>query len=189
MNEQPYYAIVVDTSVARSASETQNPTSIHCRETLEALDNSGHSLAMSDPLWEEWNRRVLDRPAGFWDKYASRYAMEWYASMQMRSRVRWADLLANNPLRDQAVASASILWPGSHVPEEIEKDFPLIETAIATDRRVISLNDRQRQQFKRIAQDVPDIGTILWIDPDREDTPGWLHDGAPEMSGLHLLTH
>lgn len=189
MNEQPHYAIVIDTSVARSASETQNPTSIHCRESLEALDRSGHALAMSDPLWEEWNRKVLDRPAGFWDKYASRYAMGWYVSMQQRHRVRWADLPVNNALRNQALASASTIWPGSHVPEEIGKDFFLIETAMATDWRVISLNDRQRRQFKQIAQGVPDIGAILWIDPDREDATGWLRAGAPERSDLRLLVH
>jgi len=103
MNEQSPYAIVVDTSVARAASQTQNPTSIHCRETLHTLDYDGYVLAMSEPVWEEWNRKVLGR-VGPWNTYASRYAMAWYNSMQSRRRVCWVAISVNSLLKQQVLA-------------------------------------------------------------------------------------
>ena len=181
------YAIVVDTSVARAASETEYPTAIHCRETLETLDDEGYALAMSDPLWDEWNHTVLDRPEGAWDRYASRYTMSWYVSMQVRKRIAWKDLPADNPLNDQIMETArSIYPPESQAPADIEKDLALIETAMVADRRVVSLNDKERRRFKRIAQ-APALHEIFWIDPDKENVPLWLCQGAPECPELRLI--
>ncbi|MCX8068367.1 MAG: hypothetical protein N3B68_11290 [Anaerolineae bacterium] len=62
----------------------------------------------------------------------------------------------------------------------MEKDLFLIELALASDRRIISLNEKQREQFSQLAKHIPELADILWLNPDREDVPAWLQRGAPD---------
>ncbi|MBC7225727.1 MAG: hypothetical protein H5T61_00655 [Thermoflexales bacterium] len=74
-------------------------------------------------------------------------------------------------------AQAQALWPGT---KQIEKDLFLVELALETDRRVISLNEKQRKQFSQLAKQIPDLSAILWLNPDGEDVPAWLRNSAPD---------
>lgn len=74
----------------------------------------------------------------------------------------------------------------SRAPDEIDRDWVLIATAREADHRIISLNDRERQRFREIALQAPELHTIFWTDPQREDVPAWLREGAPEREALRL---
>lgn len=177
------YALVINTSVVRAAGESNNPTSRNCRETLNTVEKLGYRIAMCKELEEEWKRRDPKRPAGVWPFYASSRAMRWYTQMQARGRVLRINLPQNSPLRQLVSNQAQMLWPGTR---QVEKDLFLIELALATGRRVISLNEKQRKQFSQIAKHIQEIASVLWLNPDQENVPEWLRNGAPDEPQYRL---
>lgn len=188
--ETPHYAIVIDTSVARAASPNQSDESdvaIKCWKTLETFKDAGYRLAMSEPLQQEWLKQETERPAGSWEYYTSRYAMIWLTAMEASAQVAWLTLPPESVLRASVMTVARQIYPPeSHAPNQIAKDILLVETAVAADHRIISLNDRERRRFQRISPQVPDLRTVFWTDPQREDVPAWLRAGAPEQDALRL---
>ena len=66
--------------------------------------------------------------------------------------------------------------------EAMQKDFHLLQAALATDQTVISLDETVRWLFARASQQVGEIRDIIWVNPDRtaEEQPiEWLQNGAP----------
>ena len=64
----------------------------------------------------------------------------------------------------------------------MQKDFHLLQAALATDRTVISLDETVRRLFVHASQQVGEIRDIIWVNPDRtaEEQPiEWLQNGAP----------
>ncbi len=185
MSREPHhpFALVINTSVVRAAGTSDKPTSRNCRETLKAVEEQGYRIAMCRELGKEWRQPVSQRPPDQWSSYASRYAVEWYVRMQSQGRVVWTELPPDSPLRRRVNAQAQKLWPGIRA---VEKDFFLVELALLTDRRVISLNNKQREQFSQIAEHVPDLSDVLWLNPDQENVPEWLRNGAPDIPQYRL---
>ena len=73
--------------------------------------------------------------------------------------------------------------------EDIEKDFHLLQAALATDQTVISLDEIIRGLFRQASQSVGEIRNIIWVNPDRtaEEHPiAWLQDGAPPEANRRL---
>jgi hypothetical protein len=61
------------------------------------------------------------------------------------------------------------------------KDAFLLAAAQATqDRMVVSLDDKARKLFQALAAQVPQWGTVSWINPgsDEESAISWLGSGA-----------
>ena len=62
------------------------------------------------------------------------------------------------------------------------KDLRLIEAALATDKTVISLDDKTaRKFFGKAAVQVDELKDIVWVNPDKieEEKPiEWLENGA-----------
>lgn len=180
----PYpFALVVNTSVVRAAGTSTHSVSQRCREVLNLIEALGYKIAMCRELEEEWEQQVPERPAGEWSFYISRLAMEWYNRMKNYRRVLYISLPKESSLRDQVSNQAQTLWPGIR---QVEKDLFLIELALETDRRVISLNDKQQKQFSQIARHVQEIASVLWLNPDQENVPEWLRNGAPDEPQYRL---
>jgi len=75
----------------------------------------------------------------------------------------------------------------------VKKDMALIEVALASDRRILSLNDRHRKHFQSAARQAHSgrpvvLRNIMWSNPTREDERvlTWLADGAPEEPQRYL---
>src|ERR1700693_6302300 len=111
--------LAVDASVASAAGQTMYPTSFRSREFLGEVLKIRHRLAMTVTLAAEW------------DRHQSLYAARWRAEMRTRNKVVDIAEVQNEELRRQVPLSAAI-----------QKDLHLIEAALATDRVVISLDDR-----------------------------------------------
>ena len=71
--------------------------------------------------------------------------------------------------------------------EAMQKDFHLLQAALATDQTIISLDETIisldetiRELFKRASQQVGEIRDIIWVNPDRADEQSiaWLQNGA-----------
>jgi hypothetical protein len=62
------------------------------------------------------------------------------------------------------------------ITDAMLKDVHLLEAALATDKRIISNDDRARNSFRPI----PDVRLVLWVNPSRpeEKAVEWLNSGA-----------
>jgi hypothetical protein len=71
--------------------------------------------------------------------------------------------------------------PDVHIRVLIDKDRCLIEAALATDKRVASLDDKVRNHLKDHRSTLPEIAPICWVNPDIATERGvaWLESGAP----------
>ena len=72
--------------------------------------------------------------------------------------------------------------------EIMVKDLRLVEAAIATDRTVISLDNKVRQCFTKVAVDVERLKDIIWVNPAQiaEKPLDWLQNGAEPEIGRSL---
>lgn len=162
-NHERGFAIVVDASVARAAGETEHPVSKLCRESLDAMISGGHLLAMSQQLEEEWK------------KHASCYAVGWWRLMRSRNRVK---TIIQNTSLDQRILNAV----DPQAQRIVRKDLHLVGTALAADKRVISLERRVRRHLHKAAFKIPELQELIWANPanEKEKVPDWLRNGAPD---------
>lgn len=75
--------------------------------------------------------------------------------------------------------------------EAMVKDLLLIEAAIATDKIVISLDERVRELFIKAAAEIERLKQVAWVNPDVENREeegaiAWLKNGA-EIESKYLL--
>ena len=64
--------------------------------------------------------------------------------------------------------------------DAVRKDIHLIHAALAADRSIVSCDEIARQLFGNASAAVPDLSSIVWVNPDREaESPiQWLENGA-----------
>ncbi len=166
--------IVVDTCVARAASTSEGGPAKPCRDCLDALYAGGLSLVMTRQLWEEWLKQRKNRPAGSY--YLSSYTYIWLTNMLSRKRVLWFTGVRRDQLRAQVLAAADV-----QAHDQVHKDLHLIETALASDERILSKDRPARRHFCGAAQKVQELRPILWVDALRDRAAEWLRSGAPDL--------
>lgn len=68
------------------------------------------------------------------------------------------------------------------------KDAHLIELALASDRRVVSLDDTVRGLFSRAAATIKLLSAVCWVNPvdPNEKASAWLDASAPLDSARML---
>ena len=95
----------------------------------------------------------------------------------LRAKIYMADILLENLTENQR--------------SQVKKDIHLIEAALATDKIVVSLDDKTARRFFTQAaheiEELRELKAIAWINPDKpEETPiAWLKGGAnPEPERL-----
>ena len=166
--------LVIDADVARaSGSETAtHPRAERCRDFLNAVLSLSHRIVMTEQINNEWKN------------HQSRFARRWRVSMDARKKI---DRI--NPPEDAKLQTK--VTTTTHETDEIdlmEKDFHLLQAALATDQIVISLDETVRGLFKRASQQVGEIRNIIWMNPERteEEPIPWLQNGAPPESHRQL---
>jgi hypothetical protein len=161
--------LVIDASVARACGGPQAtyPRSVHCRDFLENVLNICHRVVMTSDIRDEWN------------KHQSRFAREWLTRMvQKRKLVPLKDFSIDQMLWKNLEDSAAT----DKERQQIVKDICLLEAALATDKRIISLDDKTaRKYFSRAAQQIKPLQDIVWVNPEleEENSISWLTQGAP----------
>ncbi|HMV69556.1 MAG TPA: hypothetical protein PKA64_22125, partial [Myxococcota bacterium] len=160
--------LVVDTSVARAASgrpEANHPSPA-CTRTLRALERRASlGVAMSRDLKAEWQR------------HATPFAMRWLGALVSRKRVKHIPNGGDWPGAGEILAAAAELRPSRLDP--VKKDEPLWGLAMATDRRVLSNDNRQRELLRLICGRSPEIGELAWVDGSQPQAVTWLEADAP----------
>ena len=167
--------LVIDASIARAAGDvSMHPTSRSCREFLEGVRQHGHRMAMTEAIQAEWN------------KHQSRFARGWRTSMVARKRIEFVEVAPHLTL-DKRVARAVT---DTFLAAIIDKDRRLIEAALVTEQRVISLDDHVRRLLQDHIAQLPEVRSICWVNPctPEEKAIAWLESGAP-AERTRLLGH
>lgn len=156
--------IVVDTNVARSASESQHPISDACRQALETLQAEQHRIVLSVTQHQEWL------------KHQSGFSKKWLA--QMFSRKLCVRL---QPEPDSGLANAIYsLDCTDRARKEMLKDVHLLENALATDDTVLSQEVNVFELFTTHANKLRISRQVAWVHPVTHVPPcvEWLQAGA-----------
>lgn len=165
--------LVIDASVAMASGGKSacHPTAAITRDFLISVLTICHKAVMTPPVREEW------------DKHQSKFAKKWRSSMVAKKKLLLVDLAERQDIRNQ-VSSANV---GQKKKDAMLKDCHLLESAIATDYRVISLDDTVRDLFINTL-DVPDVRNVSWINPtsEPEQVIKWLQKGAPKQKKYQL---
>ena len=167
--------LVIDADVALSAGgiHSIHPTCSQCRALLRAVLKICHRVVMTEPIRREWRR------------HASRFSKRWLVSMTKRDKVVEPKGPCEYPRLRRRLAS---LVPKPAGLAAMQKDLHLVEAAIATDRVVISCDDKARGAFRRTAADIGALRSVAWVNPT--ETPGkvlkWLDKGAKVTKSMLL---
>ena len=155
--------LVIDADVARSAGESEHPTSSACRKFLEAVLNVGHRVVMTDAIREEWRRHM------------SKYSRKWQTRMWGRRRVVSIEGERDEQLRQRIDGVVT-----RDQKAIVTKDIHLIEAAVATDRLIASRDEGARRAFGHAAVAVRELRRVVWVNPtcDGEKPIDWLQNGA-----------
>lgn len=143
---------MVDASVASAAGQTLHPSSRRSREFLVQVLKISHRIVMTAALAREW------------DQHQSLFARTWRASMRSHAKVVDIAPAENADVRRQVDMSPTVM-----------KDLHLVEAALATDKLVISLDDRAREELR-----VEATKNVTWVNAVAEGGHAiyWLRAGA-----------
>ena len=177
MTEKISKRLVIDASIARSAGQEDAtyPRSVRCRDFLQAVLEISHRVVMTPDIKKEW------------DKHQSRFAKKWLRQMVAKKKLYACDITLDDELWTQIESHAKT----DKDREAMEKDLLLIEAAIATDKIVISLDEKVKELFIKAAADIERLKQVAWVNPDVENTEekgaiAWLKNGA-EIESQYLL--
>lgn len=120
-------------------------------------------MVMTDELQAEWN------------KHESTFARKWRVSMIAKRKYKFCKSVTLSELRNKLEQ----LKMEHKTREAIWKDICLVEAAIATDKIIISLDDKVRDYLVEVSENIPEVKLILWLNPDKEsESVKWLEKGA-----------
>jgi hypothetical protein len=160
--------LVIDASVARASGgkDATHQTSIVTRNLLQSVLTICHKAVMTPAIRDEWNQ------------HQSNFARKWRRSMVARGKLVAVNVGERRDIREQVEAE-------NITPEQknaMLKDCHLIEAAISTDKRIISLDDTARNLFVGLSEGIADMQDILWVNPvsDTEKVMTWLEDMSNE---------
>ena len=160
--------LVIDTDVAKACSKKAptNPRAKNCRDFLLAVRKLNYSVVMSVEIRKEWKHRP------------SHFSRRWLVAMEKQKKVY--DI--GNPPRDEKLRThVSSTGASKKQSKTMDKDFRLLQAALATDQTIVSLDETVRGLFARASEQVDEIRNIIWVNPERaEEQPiAWLQNGAP----------
>jgi PAS domain-containing protein len=169
VRDQDSKVLVVDTDVVLHASARREPLprpSRECRHLLMEILEVCHRAILTPALKEEYHRR------------RSPFLRRWRRWMHGPKKLVMRHVLANQNLRRRVLRSV----PPRCDPEEVLKDMPLIEAALAADGTIVSCDRPARDAFGGAAREVRELREIVWVNPadvGEEALTAWLEEGAP----------
>ena len=158
--------LVIDASVAHAAGgpDAVHPTSKACHDFLTAVSSISYQMVTTPEIAREWLIHM------------SEFAGEWFAQMQSRKK-----LVPIRPTaRDKLLRAVEVSGQSQLNKKAMTKDLLLLDAALASDRRIASLDEKARWAFSLLAAGVARIRTVVWVNPAcSDDKPvDWLRKGA-----------
>jgi hypothetical protein len=176
--------LVIDASVARSATLDENPTSGACRIFLQEVLDICHRVVMTSEIDREWqyNALTIRNKA---DERRSRFLVDWLFAMGRKD----GKILRRHVKPNQALRTKVNRMGLSQASRQaIVEDLHLVEAAAASDSVVISRDDAVHRLLRGITGNCPEIRKIVWCNPVTlgEDGLYWLRSGAPVVKVWQL---
>ena len=156
--------LVVDTNVARSASESQHPISDACRQVLETMLSEQHKIVLTATQFQEWQ------------KHQSPFTRNWLARMASKKLWHVLNPEPNSGLTDRIYA----LECTARIRKEMLKDVHLLDNALATDDVVLSQETKVFGLFCNYANALQLPRAVAWVNPadDVAACVAWIQGGA-----------
>ena len=153
MKEKDSKRLVIDTDVLRRSGgqKATYPAAKSCRDFLNTVTVLSYHVVITPEISKEWNRR------------ASPFARRWWVSMERRNRMCDIDPPQDDKMCGKILRTAR----SNRQKEKMEKDFRLLNAALATDQTIISCEKEIRKLYARAAQQVSEIRDIIWVNPER----------------------
>lgn len=176
--------LVIDASVARSATFDENPTSVACRSFLQDVLDICHRVVITSQVDREWQDRALaihDKA----DQRRSRFLVDWLFAMgRKKGKILRPRVTANDALRRKI----NCFGLPQAARKEIIEDIHLVEAAMASDRVIISRDDAAQRLRSNITGSCPEIRKVIWCNPVTVSDDGlrWLRNGAPVVKVWQL---
>jgi len=165
--------LVIDKDVFCAAGYKEDPEnpSYRCRSVLDAIFRICHRIVLTKDIYREYLKDIRDHPAT--------YGFEWLSNMRSKDKIY--------PVEQETISLLSLreevlnLELSSTDEEEILDDIHLLEAALVTDKRIVSMDGVLRTCLLKTIKDIKAIGSIAWVDPHNEfdDCIDWLEAGAP----------
>ena len=119
-----------------------------------------------------------------WYRHPAAFALRWLVDMDAKGLVYRVSGLPDYDLHERLAAVAE----NAGVRRIVAKDAHLVEAALETDRTVISLDEQVRMHLAAVADRVPKLAAIIWVNPNLADDAAlvWLKRGAKPESSRRL---
>lgn len=175
MRQRDAKRLVIDTDVVSAASSTGSERAGACRTFLDTMYSTFHRVVLTEKWIDEWK------------DYRSRYSSLWLTKMYGKRRVDNDIALPPSQTLEERVCA---VIPTLAAQRAAQKDLNLIQAALATDRRVVSLDQEARLAFATAGKVIAEIGATIWVNPEMEsETPvQWLRSGAPNETARQLAS-
>ena len=174
MAERAMHRLVIDVSVAQAAGseEAVNGVSRACREFLATSYDLEFRVAMTPDIVQEWKR------------HRSGWARKWQYRMFGRKLLEQIEPEPGSELLDRV----DTMTVSAEQQQAMRKDVHLLDAALATDRRVVSRDDKVRSLFRSLAEEARKVADVVWVNPvtPEEQAVAWLENGAPEEKHRQL---
>lgn len=133
------------------------------RFPLEVTKNH-HQVVFTRLIQEEWNN------------HRSEFAKEWRKEMFARKLVVSIEIGPDENLRRRVENLAS----GKSL-SDLLKDFHLLEAALASDRRIVTLDKQFFKILRQIGVRMRELASLAVVNPvdDAQEPLKWLREGAP----------
>jgi len=156
--------LVIDANIAYSAGTSEVPSSFYSRVCLDVILRDEHIAVFNRVLRQEWKN------------HASVHARRWQVAMEQRRRIEDAEGDEFKDLLDRACARLE----GATWENALRKDFHLVQSALATDRILLSNESRLPSHLKASCETVPELRKLFFANPQREQDVciRWIKAGA-----------
>ncbi len=169
MSQKESKTLIIDASVARAAGTLpigpDTPeTKKRCRDFLKNVYEICHKIGWTEAIKNEWK------------KHETESSLLWLTNMQDRGKLKVITSRKNKAFRKK-VAMANL---GKQVQVAVEKDIILIEAAWSSDKTIVSLDDKAKNNFASFCAQEKELLDICWVNPsDETEKPiEWLENGA-----------
>jgi len=154
--------IVVDADIV-----SVNQCSKDCRKFMNDILEICHHVVLSKPISTEWKNHQV------------KYYIGWRSTMAARKKQCFIQSEQYPNIKTQIISAISVK------PEKYQisvlKDFHLIDAALATDKIIISLDNKARDAYSKLSAQVKELKQITWLNPDTvsiNEITDWLDKGA-----------
>lgn len=103
-----------------------------------------------------------------WAVHRSRFFVMWMSWMKRKGKLAtFADCRRD----DLRTAIGQLDGPTNAERDAMLDDVHLVEAALVADRRIVSFDREARALFEDFASELPDAGSVVWLDPTLGDRP------------------